>query len=261
MTSKPLLGELLVEKSLVSQDIVDQALKIQNGGLRKLGCILVRMNIISDDQLTEVLMIQLDIPRREIEERYSPEVEKIFPRYLCKRYRVLPLRLKENNVLEVAMANPADEEAINDLEDYSGKVIETCLMHRTVIESEIPNRIPLGVKDFFLSKTSNFLTKLVVVAAVFCAVFLGFYSYQYIKKMTEGEIVFFDNRTQYTNHDLTLVIHKTGEVSLEGRGAFSDGRYKIHFGEIDHLQRFVQKREDDFSVKQQNWLHWVLGKK
>ena len=59
---KKRLGELLVESGLTSQEKVDLALKMQVGGNRRLGRILVRMNVVSSDHMTEMLSEHLGMP-------------------------------------------------------------------------------------------------------------------------------------------------------------------------------------------------------
>lgn len=258
MTSKPLLGEILVKQNLVPQETVDQALKLQVGGGRRLGHILVRMKAISDDQLAEILADQLSIPITSIEHSYSNEVKKTIPRYLCKQYAVIPLQFKKNNVLEIAMANPSDYEAINDLEHYTGKVIEPCLARHSDIEKEIPKRIPLGIKDIFSPQSNTLMTRAVATLALACAIGLGLYTYDYIDSAKKGTISASSGMTLYHNHDLTLAVDQKGSLSLQGHGAFAEGLYKAEFSNIRYLETFIEKRKNDFSDKQKNWLSWAL---
>jgi hypothetical protein len=258
MTSKPLLGELLVKNNLVPQETVDQALRLQVSGGRRLGHILVRMKVISDDQLAEILADQLEIPITNIGENYSADVKKTLPRYLCKQYGVIPLRFKENNVLEMAMANPSDNEAINDLEHYTGNVIEPCLARHSDIDNEIPRRIPLGMKDIFSPQANVMMTRAVSAIALICAISIGTYTYNYIKKTHEGTISVTGDITLYHNHDLTLAVDKKGRYFLQGHGAFADGLYKAEFTDLRYLEMFVNQRKNDFSGKQQSWLEWAI---
>lgn len=258
MTNKPMLGELLVSKKLVPQETIDQALKIQIGGNRRLGHILVRMKAITDDQLADTLASQLDIAITRVQESFTPEVRKTIPRYICKQYGVLPLRLKENNILEVAMANPSDQEAVNDLEHYTGKVVEPCLARHSDIDSAIPRCIPLGMKDFFAPKVNTMANRVIATIALVCVVGLGIYTYDYIKKVHEGTVSITANLILYHHHDLTVAIDKKGSYSLQGHGAFADGLYKAEFSDLKNLEAFIQQRDKDFSGAQKDWLQWAL---
>ncbi|WP_136810362.1 hypothetical protein [Desulfosediminicola flagellatus] len=260
MTSKPLLGELLVEKYDVSQGLVDKALQIQRTGKQQLGDILVSMNIISKDTLDKVIADQLDIPSARIADRHTPEVVKLLPRYLCWKYKVLPLRLQSNNILELAMANPSDNDAIADISHYTGKIIEPLWVNRGEVEKEIRQRVPIGIKDIFSPKASSMMTKIVVLLAVVFAIVVAYDTYNYLKTAREGTISVSEDFTWYRNHDIAIGVDKNGSYSLRGRGAFSEGSYNVSFSNINNLSSFIEARTNDLSDKQKTWLTWALDK-
>ncbi len=260
MTNKPLLGELLVQQELVSRDTIDAALRVQVGGNRRLGHILVRMKAISADQLAEILAEQIDTPIVDIAEKFSPDAKKILPRYLCKQYGVLPLSVQPDNIIEVAMANPSDEEAITDLEHFTGKVVAPCLARYSDIEREINKRIPVTFKDFFTPQTGVWSTRLAAGLSLALVLGLGTVTYNYIYKSHYGTVTKTDSQILYNNLDLIVGIDNTGKVSLLGHGAFSEGYYSVSFNNPAILKTFVEKREKDFSAKQLTWLHWAIKK-
>lgn len=259
MASKQRLGELLVEQKLVSPEIVEQALRTQISGNRRLGYILVRMKAITEDQLVEILAGQLDITVCDIAGRFSPEVRGVLPRYLCRQYGVLPLALKSNNILELAMANPADGEAQNDLEQYTGKVIEPYLARHSDIEREI-SRIPLSLKDVFSPRSNTRLTRIGVALCLLLLALLGGFTYQYIQSNMYGTRSVTAESTIYKNHDLMLGFDKTGKINLLGRGAFAKGYYSASFNDPVILQAFIKSRQADLSDKQKTWIDWVISK-
>lgn len=260
MTKKPMLGELLVNNKLVTQETINQALKLQIGGNRRLGHILVRMKAITDDQLTETLASQLDVEITDVRTSFSPEVKRVLPRYLCNQYGVLPLSYKPNNVLEVAMGNPSDQEAINDIEHYTGMVVEPRLARHSDIDREIPRFIPLSIKDFFSPKVNTMANRVIATMALACVIGLGIYTADYIKRVHQGTITVSGDLTLYHNHDLTVAVNKKGSFSLQGHGAFSDGLYKAEFTDLRNLEAFIEKRNRDFSGTQREWLTWALEK-
>ncbi|SHO51448.1 GspE/PulE/PilB domain-containing protein [Desulfopila aestuarii] len=258
MTNKPMLGELLVSNNIVSKEVINQALKLQVGGNRRLGSILVRMKVITDDQLAETLASQLGIAITDLQQSFSPEVKKILPRYLCNMYGVLPLKFKPNNVLQLAMTNPSDNEAINDLENYTGRVVEPCLARHSDIDRQIPLCIPLSLKDFFSPKVNTMANRVVATIALMCVIGLGIYTFDYIQKVRQGTISVTADYTLYHHHDLTFAVAKKGGYSLQGHAAFADGLYKAEFSDLKNIEAFIQKREKDFSGVQKDWLKWVL---
>jgi len=257
MTNKQRLGEFLVQEQLVSQDVIDQALRTQISGNRRLGHILVRMKAITDDQLVDTLASQLDIPICDITSKFSPAVRRLVPRYLCQQYGVMPLTLQSNNILKMAMSNPADAEAQNDLEHYTGKVIEPCLARQSDIDREILKRIPLGMKDFFSPSSCNRLTRVGVMVCLVLVVLLGATTYRYVRGTIYGTVSVTSDVTIYKNHDLMLGFDNNGKINLLGRGAFAKSYYSVTFNDQDVLHAFLESRQADLSDKQKSWLDWV----
>ena len=260
MSSKPRLGELLVQQNLVSQETIDTALRVQVGGNRRLGYILVRMKEITADQLAETLAQQLNTPIIAIDEKFSPEVKKTVPRYLCRQYGVLPLSLKANNILQLAMSDPSDGDAISDLEHYTGMVIEPFLARHSEIDREINRKIPLGIKDFFTPRTNTWATRTIAALALFLVFGLGSFTYDYMQKDRYGTVSISDTHTLYKNHDLILGVDKAGKISLLGHGAFANGYYSVSFDTPETLKAFIHSRDKDFSEKQRSWLEWAINK-
>lgn len=256
----PRLGELLIQRNLISQDTVDTALRVQVGGNRRLGYILVQMKEITADQLAETLAQQLNIPIISIDEKFSPEVKKTVPRYLCRQYSVLPLALKENNILAVAMSDPSDGDAISDLEHYTGKVVEPFLARHSEIDREISHRIPLSMQDFFTPQTNIWVTRTIATLALFLTFGIGYTTYDYIQTNKYGTISTSDTHTLYKNHDLIIGVDSAGKISLLGHGAFATGLYSVSFDNKETLKAFITSRDKDFSEKQRTWLTWAIDR-
>ena len=258
MSSKPRLGELLVQQNLVSQETIDTALHIQIGGNRRLGHILVRMKEITADQLAETLAQQFKTPIISIDENFSPEVKNIIPRYLCKLYGVLPLALKPKNILQLAMSDPSDEDAISDLQQYTKKAIEPLLARQTEINKEINRRIPFSIKDFFTPQTNTWATRAMAAMTLLLVFGLGWVTYDYYYTNQYGTISTTDTHVFYKNHDLTLGVDKAGTISLQGHGAFAKGLYSVSFNNPEPLKMFIKSKKKDFSEKQRSWLKWAI---
>lgn len=258
MTNRQRLGELLIQQQLVSQETIDQALRVQVGGNRRLGHILVGMKVISDDQLAETLASQLNISLCNIDDKFSAAVQKTLPRYLCRQYSVLPLTKKDNNILEVAMANPADEEAKNDIQHYTGMVVEPLLARYSDIDREIARRIPLGLSDVFSPRMNTKFTRVGISVCLILVMLLGGFTYKYIHESTYGTVSITADSTLYKNLDLMLGVDKQGTINLLGRGVFAEGYYAVAFTDPSMLRTFVAGREKDLSDKQKIWLDWAI---
>ena len=73
-TQRKMLGDILVENRLISEEQLAQALADQKMSKEKLGRILVKRGFISEDQLLEVLEFSLGIPRVQISRMKTPEL-------------------------------------------------------------------------------------------------------------------------------------------------------------------------------------------
>ena len=110
-----LLGEILLERGLITKEQLEQALRVQVGGVRRLGSILVRMKLLTAENLTEALSTQLKLGIVKVDEEFRRDVAGVLPRFLCRKYSVIPVSLESNNVLRLAMADPLDGVAISDV--------------------------------------------------------------------------------------------------------------------------------------------------
>ncbi len=260
METKTRLGELLVRQNKVSQEAINDALRIQVGGNRRLGNILLQMGVLSDDQLASTLSQQLGIQLTDLNEAFSEDAKQILPRYLCTKYGALPLSLENNNILVTAMADPSDQEAIKDIEHFTGKGVEPCLAKQSEINKAIAQKVPYSIKDIFNPQVNTKLTRVIATAALVLVVIFGIATYNYIQSSRYGTVSQLSNSTLYEHLDLMVAFEKSGRISLLGHSAFSDGYYSVAFENIHTLRAFVLSRRNDFSVKQSKWLEWVLDK-
>ena len=259
MAFKQRLGEILVNKGLVTPSEVDQALRLQVGGNRRVGYLLIQMGFITGDQLLEALSDQLDVPIITIKDQFSPAVKKILPRYLCRKYSVLPLTLEKNKVLNLAMLNPLDDQAIADVEAFSGMAVKPVLARKTDISKSIGEYVPLSAKDIFNPQMYGRAAKIISSIALLLLLVVGYFMYQNIKTEKFGTVSRVDNSTIFKNHDLMVGVDQSGKVSLLGHGAYSKGYYKVSFDSIEFMDDFIKKKEKDFSEKQSDWLDWVIN--
>ncbi len=258
MTDKKRLGELLVQQGIVSNETVNDALRVQVGGNRRLGHILVRMKALSEDQLADILSQQMEIPLTDIDATFSSEVKQVLPRYLCRKYDVIPLSLQKNNIMLTAMVDPSDHEAIMDIEHYTGMVVEPCLAKQSDISQAITKKISYSFKDTFTPQTSTRLTRTISLIALALVVVFGVMTYNYIQTERYGTTAHLTDSTIYKHYNLILDVDKSGKINLSGRSAFASGYYSVTFNNLDTLSSFIDSRKDLFSAQQNKWLEWVL---
>ena len=258
MSAKKRLGDLLLEAGAIKQEALDKALKLQVGGNRRLGYLLIKMGCITEEQLQSVLSEQLDLPIIDIHRKFNPEVKHILPRYLCRKYNVIPLSLGDHNMLKIAMVDPSDIEAVTDIEQCTNKLLQPRLASHSDIEAAIKKYIPWGLKDVFNPLNTQ---KLTAVAAVFALILIAITIMQYNTdrlRTKYGTKRVTDTAVFYQNHELILEFDKTGKVSMLGHGAHAGGSYSITFNDMNSLKQFIKNKQNDFSRDQQKWLIWVM---
>ncbi|MEW6096104.1 MAG: ATPase, T2SS/T4P/T4SS family [bacterium] len=132
------LGEMLVERGIINYTQLNEALAIQKKKGERLACILVELGILDENGIADFFSQELGIERvKKIElEKIDVTVKNIIPESIIRRELALPIN-RENNTLVVAMADPLNVIAIDELTSRSGFVIKTVVAS----ESEIKNAI------------------------------------------------------------------------------------------------------------------------
>lgn len=109
------LGDLLVADGLITPEQLQQALQEQKGSNEKLGSILVRLGMLHEDQYIGFLSRQYGIPSITLSQLdIDPEVVKLIPVQIAKKYEVLPIK-RSGNTLTMAMADPTNVFALDDV--------------------------------------------------------------------------------------------------------------------------------------------------
>ena len=120
------LGDLLVEAGLINEDQLHAALEEKTKNQR-LGDVLLRKGFITEQQLIEVLEFQLGIPHVSLfNYPFDPKLFTLLSKETAKRNLLIPLK-KDGERLYIAMADPMDFIAIDDLRLATGFQIETAI--------------------------------------------------------------------------------------------------------------------------------------
>lgn len=130
------LGELLLDKALITADQLEKAIVEQEHTGQKLGRVLVRLGFATEKDITTVLEIQLGISRAGRIDCVDPDLLKRFPEHIARKYHAAPLR-RDGNRLLVAMADPTNLVAIDDLSLITGMEVEPLLAGDWEIEGGI----------------------------------------------------------------------------------------------------------------------------
>ncbi|NVN89210.1 MAG: hypothetical protein HXX11_01290 [Desulfuromonadales bacterium] len=119
------LGELLLREKLITAKQLEVALKNQVVFGIRLGSALIEMGYVEEDALARVLSTKLGVPFVGSSELSSipRDVINDFSRAMVIRYQVMPFKL-ERNRLGLAMTNPNDLKAIEEISFITGHVVQ-----------------------------------------------------------------------------------------------------------------------------------------
>lgn len=107
------LGDLLAHEQVITDEQLSEVLAEQRQTGRKIGNILIEKGYVKEQQLMEFLAHQLDLPLLNLSEvRTSEENAKLIPEVQARRHRALAIKADEHRVL-VAMSDPADLNAVD----------------------------------------------------------------------------------------------------------------------------------------------------
>ncbi|MFA5155898.1 MAG: hypothetical protein WC532_00685 [Candidatus Omnitrophota bacterium] len=131
------LGELLVEHGAITQAQLDKALAFQkdNGGL--IGEILVELGFLREEDIAQALTVQYGFPFLPLANyEIDAAIIGIIPGRVARQYMLVPIDKVGNN-LTLAMSNPLNSQAIEDVELLTGSNIQTFVSTSTDIKKAI----------------------------------------------------------------------------------------------------------------------------
>jgi MSHA biogenesis protein MshE len=143
------IGDLLVEKNIITQSQLQHALQEQKLTGRKLGATLVELGYVDENLLLNLLSAQLKIPFVELKQfRFNAELIKTLPETSARRYRVIVLSEDKDGLL-LGMADPTDIFCLDELQ----RILKKNIKPAVVRESEL-----LDILDIAYTRTDEIAT-------------------------------------------------------------------------------------------------------
>ncbi len=130
-------GEYLLEKGLVTQEQLEDARKVQQSTGKDLVQILVDQAVVSERDAYEAKAFELGMPFVDLD-RVQPEPSalNVVKEHIAKRYNVIPVK-KDGNILYLAMADPNNVMAIDDVRVNSRCMVRQVIAAPGAIEDAI----------------------------------------------------------------------------------------------------------------------------
>ena len=131
-------GDIVLEYELVTQEQLNNALKIQKSSNQRLGDILVSINAMTPTQLAEALALQFDLQYVQLDRhQVQPEAIKLIPKNVAERLSVIPLEIDEDGSLVVTMADPLNLPAQDELKMLTGHNLRVAISARDDIKRNL----------------------------------------------------------------------------------------------------------------------------
>ena len=129
------LGELLVREKLISLQQLRSAQDDQAASGQNLSYTLAKLGYISDGEITNFLSTQYRLPAINLDEyEIDAEVIKLVSRDVAEKHKIIPVS-RSGSALIVAMADPTNLHAIDDIKFLTGFNVEPVVASETAIAS------------------------------------------------------------------------------------------------------------------------------
>jgi len=147
------LTDVLLKEGFITEEDLKKAEQHQrdNGGL--LSYVLVKLGLVTEEQIVVGLAEQLGIPHMKLTHyKLDPEVVELLPERIIRKDKVIPLS-QSGNTLTVATADPLNVLMIDDLKALTGCNIQTIVA--------TPSEIEQVVGDYYSTRASMNLDQLI----------------------------------------------------------------------------------------------------
>ncbi|HTM58336.1 MAG TPA: ATPase, T2SS/T4P/T4SS family, partial [Candidatus Udaeobacter sp.] len=132
------LGDLLIEGNVITPEQLEKAIVEQRRSGQLLGAALMRLGLVTEDALVQCLQRQLGLPLIDLNEVAVDEGAIAFVKEdVAKKYGAIPVEIQARSTLIVAMADPLNVAALEDLRFHAGMFIQPVLARPSQIAEAI----------------------------------------------------------------------------------------------------------------------------
>lgn len=144
------IGDVLVKQGVITEEQLNQALAHQKGKNMKLGEALMDIGAATDEQIARALSDQLHLDMIDLSRVViTDDILKLVPVDVLKKHKIIPFEYHKlnPNILRVAMSNPIDMYATDDVELITNLQVEPVVATTRSIE--------LALDQYFGSNDTN----------------------------------------------------------------------------------------------------------
>ncbi|MBQ3479128.1 MAG: Flp pilus assembly complex ATPase component TadA, partial [Clostridia bacterium] len=131
------LGDLLISAGLITEEQLQEGLRLQKGTGKRLGTVLQENGFITESELIEALQMQLGIEFIDLSKVNIPtELVQMVPKNIAKQYQVVPVRLNRDE-LYIAMSDPLNFYAIEEVRKAARRKVVPMVAMSSAVERAI----------------------------------------------------------------------------------------------------------------------------
>ncbi len=131
------IGDLLVERGLITKEQLAAALQKQTAAGKKLGQVLIDEGLITEDDLIDVISSRLGIPKISLESLViDPTIVELVPLSVARKHQLIPI-FRIGSSLTVAMVDPLDIIALDELKYITNLKIKRVIATASTISEAI----------------------------------------------------------------------------------------------------------------------------
>jgi type IV pilus assembly protein PilB len=152
------LGSLLVQAGLLSEEQLNAALGEQNQTQKSLGRILIDQKLVTEAQLVSTLAGHIGLEYIELADfPVDPSAAGLISGPLARRYQALPIGWDDTKLI-VAMSDPSNVFAIDDIRTITGSEIKTVVATKSAIAEAIEkfHRLDSDAQDITAEAANEF---------------------------------------------------------------------------------------------------------
>lgn len=133
------IGDALLADGLITDEQLGKALELQKQSGKRLGNIFVEMGVVTENDIVSVLGKLLGIPYINLANYLiDPATVRIIPENMARRHQLIPIN-KVGNKLTVAMVDPLNILAIDDIQFMTGLVVKPVVATSQDINDALDN--------------------------------------------------------------------------------------------------------------------------
>ncbi len=131
------IGELLLKEKIITPEQLRKAIEEQKIMGGRLGSTMVNLGFIKEQELINFLSKQYGVPAVNLHEfEIDPKVSRLVPFEICEKYNAIPIN-RAGSTLIVAMADPSNIFAIDDIKFLTGYNVEVVVASEAAIKDAI----------------------------------------------------------------------------------------------------------------------------